>query len=149
VLDAAVSSGALVKQLGTYALPGRVVQLTAKDQQALKLVVLRTRATLQPPQPDELLGEVPVDKKRLSQLVSMLVEDGDLLSAPGAVYFDPAAVDSARTSLLAHLQRSGQGVTVSDFNALVGTTRKYGIPLLQLFENEGTLKREGDVRRLP
>jgi selenocysteine-specific elongation factor len=149
-LDAAVQAGALLKQFGTYCLPGRVVQLTAKDQQTLKLVIARTRWTLTPPQPDELLPEVPVDKKRLAQLVAMLLEDGELAAAPGPVYFDPAIVQTVRERVTLHLAAAGPkaGLTVSDFNALVGTSRKYGIPLLQLLENEGTLRRDGDLRKL-
>jgi selenocysteine-specific elongation factor len=149
-LDELVTKGKLIKQLDTFALPGRAFKLTAKDNQALKVLLTKTRATLRPSQPDELLPEVPVDKRRLGQLVAMLIEDGELLSTPGAVYFDPAPVEAARRKLTAHLRSAGPtaSLTVSDFNALLGISRKYGLPLLHLFENEGLLVRDGDLRRL-
>jgi hypothetical protein len=149
-LEASVLSGRLGKQFETYVLPDRTVKLTAKDNQALKVLLARTRETLAPPQSDELLPELPVDKKRLSQLVAMLVEDGELAVAPGAVYFDPAALATAREKLQAALRQQGGGgaVTVSEANSIVGTSRKYGLPLLHLFENEGWLVRDGDLRRL-
>ncbi|MCB1218498.1 selenocysteine-specific translation elongation factor [bacterium] len=146
-LNAAVQDGRLLKQGGTFALPGRAVKLTAKDNEALKELRSRMLASIKPDQPDEVVKDVPVDKKRLLMLCKLLVEDGELALLPGAVYFDATLVNSIEGRLREQLADGAQ-MTVSDFNQLVGTSRKYGIPLLQYFENSGLLKRDGDFRRL-
>jgi selenocysteine-specific elongation factor len=41
-----------------------------------------------------------------------------------------------------------QGLTVSRFRELLGTTRKYALPILGSFDERGITRRDGDVRRL-
>jgi len=38
--------------------------------------------------------------------------------------------------------------TVAEFRDLVGTTRKYAVPLLEYFDQTGVTRRQGDVRVL-
>ena len=146
-LNEAVQAGQLLKQAGTYALPGRAVKLTAKDNEALKELRARMLGSIKPEQPADIVKDVPVDKKRLMMLCKLLAEDAELAVLPGAVYFDAHLLESISGRLKAHLESEGQ-MTVSDFNQLVGTSRKYGIPLLQYFEQSGLLKRDGDFRKL-
>ncbi len=146
-LNAAVQDGRLLKQSGTFALPGRAVKLTAKDNEALKELRARMLDSLKPDQPADIVKDVSVDKKRLLMLCKLLAEDGELVVLPGAVYFDAGLVESMAGRLRDHLAAAGK-MTVSDFNQLVGTSRKYGIPLLQYYEQSGLLKRDGDFRML-
>ncbi len=37
-------------------------------------------------------------------------------------------------------------MTMSDFRQLVGTTRKYALPLLNYYDSQGYTTRRGDVR---
>jgi selenocysteine-specific elongation factor len=64
----------------------------------------------------------------------------DLLLTPG---FLAAAEKLAREEA-----GSPQGLTVSRFRELLGTTRKYALPILGSFDERGITIREGDVRRL-
>ncbi|MCB1220121.1 MAG: selenocysteine-specific translation elongation factor [Planctomycetales bacterium] len=146
-LNAGVQDGRLLKQAGTFALPGRAVKLTAKDNEALKELRARMLDSIKPDQPDDIVKDVPVDKKRLLMLCKLLAEDGELVVLPGAVYFDTKIVEAIAGRLREHLSGDAQ-MTVSDFNQFVGTSRKYGIPLLQYFEQSGLLKRDGDFRKL-
>jgi selenocysteine-specific elongation factor len=41
-----------------------------------------------------------------------------------------------------------EGITVSRFRELLGTTRKYALPLLEWFDSRKITRREGDIRRL-
>jgi selenocysteine-specific elongation factor len=41
-----------------------------------------------------------------------------------------------------------EGITVSRFRELLGTTRKYALPLLEWLDSRGVTRRDGDVRRL-
>jgi selenocysteine-specific elongation factor len=39
-------------------------------------------------------------------------------------------------------------LTVSAFRELLGTTRKYAVPLLEYFDQQGVTRRQGDLRVL-
>jgi selenocysteine-specific elongation factor len=146
-LNAAVQDGRLLKQSGTFALPGRAVKLTGKDNEALKELRARMLGSIKPDQPADIVKDVGVDKKRLLMLCKLMAEDGELSVLPGAVFFDAREIARMTEQIRGHLGSTGK-MTVSDFNALVGTSRKYGIPLLQYFEQSGLLKRDGDFRML-
>lgn len=146
-LNAAVQDGRLLKQAGTFALPGRAVKLTGKDNEALKELRARMLGSSKPDQPADIVKDVGVDKKRLLMLCKLMAEDGELTVLPGAVFFDAREITGMTEQIRDHLSGAGK-MTVSDFNALVGTSRKYGIPLLQYFEQSGLLKRDGDFRML-
>jgi selenocysteine-specific elongation factor len=146
VLEAEAAAGRLVGVEGTYAIPKEEVKLGVRDRQAVEILLQHLNATSQPDQPEELLGLLPVDKKRLRHLLDYLVEDGQLALA-GNLYFGAEQVARARRKLLEHF-KTQPTVTISEFRQLVHSTRKYAVPLIQLFDNEGMLVRDGDDRRL-
>jgi selenocysteine-specific elongation factor len=41
---------------------------------------------------------------------------------------------------------AGEGITVSAFRELLGTSRKYAVPLLEWLDRRGVTRREGDLR---
>jgi selenocysteine-specific elongation factor len=55
----------------------------------------------------------------------------------------------ARAERLARAEAAAaSGLTVSRFRELLGTTRKYALPILGSFDERGITRRDGDVRRL-
>ena len=129
-----------------WALPGRSVELSARDEQAIAQLMAEFDGSVSPRQPDELFPELKLDRNRARQLLDFLTQRGDLTSATG-VYFSRKVVAEVIAKLHAHLLKH-DGVTVSDFNKLAGTSRKYGVPLLHILAQDGMLVRDGDVRRL-
>lgn len=143
----ALAAGRVRLEDGTYVVPGHAVQLTERDQRACAEILKRIGTDFQPPQPDEFAAEAHLDRSRLKLLLEHLVESGALVLAPGGVYFAQAAAEAARRELERFL--AGEpGITVSEFSQLVNSTRKYSIPLLQYFEQNGMLVRDGDLRKL-
>ena len=71
---------------------------------------------------------------------------GELIEGE-AFAFHPEAIAAAWTRLEAHLTEHGK-VTVGTFRELLGTSRRYALPLLEHFDKLGRLVREGDYRRL-
>jgi selenocysteine-specific elongation factor len=145
-LEQAARTGALEQQDDAFALPGRTVELSERDKRAAELVLTRLNDSAQPDQPEEMTG-LPLDKNRLKLLLEYLIESGQAVLAPGGVYFGAQVVERVREVLRATLEREG-GITVGRFGDIAGSSRKYSIPLLQYFEQDGTLTRDGDVRRL-
>jgi selenocysteine-specific elongation factor len=60
-------------------------------------------------------------------------------------WFDRRAVDELRERVLAHFA-TARVLTIAEFKAISGLGRKQAIPLLELFDKEGTSRREGDDR---
>ncbi len=101
---------------------------------------------LHPPDLDAVLKR---DRRRKS-LYHFLVEAGALVptterTTNKTVVFHRDALAQAEARLRAALS-DGEGQTVSQLNAALGTTRKFSIPLLEHLDSLGVTKRAGDLR---
>ncbi len=145
LVDAALAKLAVlrkVEQSGQGFRPAeRKLGLSEEDGLELSRLEARLReAGLAPPSPEEGAAD-PARAKRLAKL---LVEQGKLVRA-GELLFHAQAVDEARRKVLDALAR--EPLTTSRLRELLGTSRKYAIPLLELFDNQGWTARQGDLRK--
>ena len=69
------------------------------------------------------------------------------MRARAELWFDRAAVDALRERVRAHLREHGPIETLA-YKALIGTTRRTAIPLMELFDAERLTLRRGDLRVL-
>jgi selenocysteine-specific elongation factor len=77
-------------------------------------------------------------------LVRALVREGMLVDLDGLV-FAASAIDEARDRVRRALRERGS-VTVADVRDLLGSTRKYVLPILSRLDAEGVTRRRGDDR---
>jgi len=101
---------------------------------------------LQPPRPEEAVG---TDKKRRN-LFQYLIQQKILVEAVDktnnrTIFFHRDALADARQRLERGLT-GGAALSVSQLNTVLGTTRKFSIPLLEHFDRQGVIRREGDLR---
>ncbi len=89
----------------------------------------------------ELVGATAKDVRAL---LAKLVRDGAAVSA-GGQWFLKESVDALRQRLFDHFAKSDV-LTIAEFKELSGLGRKQAIPLLELFDREGTSVRKGDDR---
>jgi selenocysteine-specific elongation factor len=73
-----------------------------------------------------------------------LVRDGSAIELDG-VLFATSAVNDARVRVTAAVRERGQ-LTVAEIRDLLGSTRKYVLPLVNRFDAEGVTRRRGDTR---
>ena len=88
-----------------------------------------------PPGPDG------VDRSEVRELVrrgTVVEEDG--------VYFARSAIDQAIAQLRRALDDQPTGLTVAEIRDLLGTTRKFALPLLAHLDGTGVTRRRDDVR---
>ena len=88
-----------------------------------------------PPGPDG------VDRSEVRELVRR----GTVIEQDG-VHFARSAVDRAIEDLRGALDRQPEGLTVAEIRDVLGTTRKYVLPLLAHLDGTGVTRRRGDVR---
>jgi len=148
LLTLAAQEGRIAHRFGYYASPDFVPQLSA-EQRAFYDRVFR-RDPGQPNQPvplDQLLAGVRAAKiTGLAQAFETLIESGALIKVYDAVYRGDQIAE-IRTSLETALRRDKQ-ITMAAFRDLVGTSRKFAVPLLEWFDAHGVTIRSGDVRVL-
>ena len=104
-------------------------------------------STYEPPSLDEVKAQLGIKEMWVNDLISALVEDGNLVKVGAGMAFHRTMVDQSIQLLRNHLT-SHPGITVSEFRQLLGTTRKYALPLLEYFDSIGITVRDGDIRRL-
>lgn len=82
-----------------------------------------------------------VDRNDLRRLVrsGLVVDTGDL-------HFAASALDEAARRIAELLERSPEGVRVSDVRDALGTSRKYVLAILSHFDSTGVTRRLGDLR---
>jgi selenocysteine-specific elongation factor len=94
---------------------------------------------------------VDLTRKHADGSVDAIVEAmrtvGDLVRLDDGLVFAPQALSDIETKIVSFLEDKGE-MGVGDFRDLVGTTRKYAVPLLNYFDGKGLTERQGDVRVL-
>jgi len=135
-LRAAITSGdGLVVERGVVRLAshrGRV----ADSPEAQALIARLEAEPFAPPDPATLDAD--------GGLVRTLVREGALVDLDGIV-FAAAALDDARARVQDALRERGS-LTVADARDLLGSTRKFVLPILNRLDAEGVTRRRGDER---
>jgi selenocysteine-specific elongation factor len=129
-------------------LPEHVPTLTkAQEEIAARVRADAASAGLEPPTPREWSEKTGVDLEALRGVLAHLEREGALVRAPGDLWFARAAVDDLRERVVAHL-REHQTLETPAYKSMIGTTRKYAVPLMELFDAEHLTMRAGENRIL-
>ncbi|WP_343898114.1 SelB domain-containing protein, partial [Craurococcus roseus] len=101
--------------------------------------------------PDARTATAGQDPRRAAGALRLLLRAGVLRRAVHAgreVLFHREALGRACAALRAALAARPEGLTVSECDALLGISRRHGVPLLELLDAEGFTRRDGDRRHL-
>lgn len=101
---------------------------------------------LTPPSPRAWAQQFGAGEAELRDAIAHLERAGFLLRA-GALWFHRAAVDQLRQRVRAHLEAHGR-LDTPRYKELIATSRKYAVPLMELFDADGLTIRRGDTRTL-
>ncbi len=142
-------------QSGRIAVEGDLVRraehqpkLAAADAALLeKLRAALGGSGLEPPSLRELTEKTGARPEALRPLLAHLSRLGEVVRAPGDLFFDRGAVDGLRERLVAHLRAHGS-IDTPAYKALIGTSRRTAVPLMELFEEERLTLRKGETRVL-
>jgi selenocysteine-specific elongation factor len=148
VLAALADEGTLAHRSGYYATLEFVPHL-APEQRAFfdRVFAPDPNAPYVPVAFDDVLSAVRATKiPGLSLALDTLLASGTLVKVHDAVYRGTQIAD-IRAKLEAALRRDKE-IAMSGFRDLVGTSRKYAVPLLEYFDATGVTIRTGDARVL-
>jgi selenocysteine-specific elongation factor len=148
VLAALSDEGKLAHRSGYFATPEFVPHL-APEQRAFfdRVFAPDPSAPYVPVAFDDVLSALRATKiPGLSLALDTLLASGTLVKVHDAVYRGTQIAD-IRAKLEAALRRDKQ-IAMSGFRDLIGTSRKYAVPLLEYFDATGVTIRTGDARVL-
>jgi len=146
---------ARLAQRGEIAILGDLVRsgcfearLSAADRAHCDRIAAEARAAgLEPPAAREWSERLGLPIEKLRDLLAHLEREGALVRAPGELWFDRAAIDALRERVLAYLREHGRLETPA-YKALIGTSRRTAVPLMELFDEEHVTARRGEARIL-
>jgi selenocysteine-specific elongation factor len=148
VLTALAEEGKLAHRSGYFATPQFVPHL-APEQRAFfdRVFAPDPNAPYVPVAFDDVLSALRATKiPGLSLALDTLFASGTLVKVHDAIYRGSQIAD-IRAMLEAALRRDKQ-IAMSGFRDLIGTSRKYAVPLLEYFDAIGVTIRTGDARVL-
>ncbi len=102
---------------------------------------------LEPPRPDDVAAELHAPPAQVKQALDVLVRAGRLVRVKSDYLVDAGALATLRARLRAYLEAHAQ-ITAQEWKAMVGSSRKFAIPLAEHFDAEKLTLRVGEIRKL-
>lgn len=108
---------------------------------------LLEKSGFQPPLKEDLSQALKLDMKRLSDILNLLAKEGSLVRISDTMYI-PTTVFQDMIQKLKNFFRNKPEMTVAEFRDVLGTSRKYALPLLEYLDSHKITLRVGDIRKL-
>jgi selenocysteine-specific elongation factor len=110
-----------------------------------KVVEAYVAAGFQPPDPASFAGQAGGNAASLKDLFEVCVAEGLLVRVDGEIYLSTES-DAEMRKRVAERLANGPGATVAEIRDLLGTTRKFAVPICEYLDRVGVTRREGDLR---
>ncbi|GFN23088.1 selenocysteine-specific translation elongation factor [Thermanaeromonas sp. C210] len=126
-------------------LAGYRPQMDARQQKAISVLEERYRqGHFQPPSTEEAGKDLDLTAGELEELLHYLVRQGILVKVSEGLYFHREALEEAREAI----RRLGEKgpFTLAEVRDLLGSSRKYVLPLLEYLDHTKFTRRVGDKR---
>jgi selenocysteine-specific elongation factor len=148
VVDALAGEKAIAKEENLLRLASHRVQLGGQEKNLMERIKkILGNQPLAPPDLKDVEKQLGISRAKLAEVIRLLERDGSVVRVTTDMYFLASSIDQLRTTLRKLLSDKGE-MTAASFRDLIGSTRKYTIPLLEYFDRDGLTIRIGDVRRL-
>ncbi len=134
----------------TWTIPGYPAQKKDEKPDIIADFIKKCGKEMKAPTPEQLEQlriQNKITEKEFRQIIAQLIRNKIIYSSEG-VYIHKETVEHIRRILIRFLMENENGITVARFRDLTNGNRKICIPLLILFDNEGTTIRKGNVRIL-
>lgn len=112
-----------------------------------KIVEAHVAAGFAPPEPKEFANQAGGNAAALKDIFEVACAEGFLVRVTDEIYLSAEADAEMRRRVTERLQ-NGPGATVAEIRDLLGTTRKYAVPVCEYLDRIGLTARAGDLRVL-
>lgn len=136
--------GRAVVETGVVRLPDFRIPLSAADEATLaELEAMVLSGELGSVTLDDVRARLSLTPGKLQTLLAVLAERKKIVEGIDGFIIHQRWLDE----IVAKIRGSGQReLTVADFKAMTGLSRKYSIPLLELLDSLGVTRRKGSIR---
>ena len=110
-----------------------------------RLIEAYREARFQPPEPMSFANLAGGNAANLGDLFDVCVAEGHLAKVTNEIYLH-ADAEAEMRRLVTEKLSGDKGLTVAEIRDLLGTTRKYAVPLCEYLDRIGVTRREGDLR---
>jgi selenocysteine-specific elongation factor len=139
-------TGKVVQVGQRLALHSQEVSLSPHEEQILQnLEEMCLQGEFQSVSLPEIQRRFRLSPERLERLLSLLVEREKIIPGPEGLYIHSRWLDEIISQVRALGKKE---MTVQDFKAITGLSRKYAIPLLELLDQMEVTRRKGPVRKI-
>jgi selenocysteine-specific elongation factor len=148
VVDSLAAEQAIAKEENLLRLATHRVQLGGQEKTLMERIKrILGEQPLAPPDLKDVEKQLGLNRGKLTEIVRLLEREGSVVRVTADMYFLASSIDQLRNTLRKFLLERGE-MNAASFRDLIGSTRKYTIPLLEYFDRDGLTIRIGDVRRL-
>lgn len=121
--------------------------LSATDE-GIKGKILTTFQSegFQMPFKSELSQKLSFSEKEINDILKLMTKEGALIRINDSLYMTAKQYDKMISLLRGFFSRKNE-MTVAEFRDLLGTTRKYALPLLEYLDSSKITLRVGDIRK--
>ncbi len=148
LVDHALKTGRVVANGGLIGhATAQAASTAVLDQAAETVAAALTAGAMTPPDVSELSKSLGIDSGLVRKALARLEQDGAAHRLNSETFFDAKALGDAKANVAEHLAAGGDG-TVAALRDVMGTSRKFAVPLLEQFDASGFTLRDGDQRRL-
>jgi len=148
VIDLLINEKLIAKEENLLRLATHKVQLGGQEKSLMdKIKKLLGEQPLAPPDLKEIEKQAAVPRNRLNEVIRLLEREGSVVRITTDMYFLASSIEQLRATLVRFLTEKGE-MNAAAFRDLIGSSRKYTIPLLEYFDRAGLTIRIGDIRKL-
>lgn len=112
-----------------------------------KIVDDHKKAGFTPPEPSSFANQAAGNAAALKDIFEVAVAEGFLVRVTDDIYLHADADADMRKRVTDKLA-TVPGLTVAEIRDLLGTTRKFAVPICEFLDRTGLTKRNGDLRVL-
>ena len=148
VVDLFITEKQIAKEENLLRLASHRVELGSQEKVLMdKIKKILGEQPLAPPDLKEIEKQAGVPRNRLSEVIRLLEREGSVVRITTDMYFLASSIEQLRGTLVQFLSEKGE-MNAAAFRDLIGSSRKYTIPLLEYFDRAGLTIRIGDFRKL-
>jgi selenocysteine-specific elongation factor len=148
VVDLFSKEKLIAKEENLLRLASHQVQLGGQEKVLMdKIKKILGEQPLAPPDLKEIEKQAGVPRNRLSEVIRLLEREGAVVRITTDMYFLASSIEQLRATLVQFLNEKGE-MNAAAFRDLIGSSRKFTIPLLEYFDRVGLTIRIGDIRKL-
>ena len=148
IVDTLIADRILAKEENLLRLAEHRVQLGGQEKSLMdRIKKILGEQPMSPPDLKDIEKQLGVTRNKLAEVIRLLERDGSVTRVATDLYYSSSTIDQVRAILKQFLSEKGE-IAAASFRDLIGSSRKYTIPLLEYFDREGLTIRIGDIRRL-